>query len=82
MEFNPLAVVVFLIGGMFLYGSGLNDTPVATLFFFGLAPVWLISGYLWDKLTIKNDDWMCPMENRDSYPENCVEKFTSESNER
>jgi hypothetical protein len=68
MEFNSLVVVVFLIGGLFLYGSGLNDTPVAILFFFGLAPVWLISGYLWDKLTIKNDDWVCPMEESDSYP--------------
>ena len=38
MEFNPLAVVVFLIGGMFLYASGLNDTPVATLFFFRACP--------------------------------------------
>ena len=67
MEFNPLAVVVFLVGGMFLYASGLNDTPVATLFFLGLAPVWLISGCLWDKLTIRKDDWVCPMEESNSY---------------
>jgi len=39
MEFNPLAVVVFLIGGMFLYGSGLNNTPVATIFFWACPSV-------------------------------------------
>jgi uncharacterized membrane protein YciS (DUF1049 family) len=69
MEFNPWALVVFLLAGMYLYGSGLSNTPVATIFFLTLAPVWLLCGYLWDKFTIKEDkDWVCPIERSDWYP--------------
>jgi len=69
MQFNPWAMVVFLIGGVYMFGSGLSETPVATAFFLGLAPAWIACGYVWDMLTIKKDkDWVCPIERSNWYP--------------
>lgn len=59
MAFNPWAIAVFLIGGLFLFGSGLSNTFVATAFFLLLAPTWILCGYVWDKLTIPEPPPVC-----------------------
>lgn len=54
MMFNPWAAVVFLFGGLFLFGAGLLDEAWVTVAFFLFAPAWIACGYLWDMLTIRN----------------------------
>lgn len=56
MMFNPWAVAIFLFGGLVLYGSGVTETAVVTVLIILFVPAWLVCGYLWDMLTIKNPE--------------------------
>jgi hypothetical protein len=54
MSFNPFALVIFLVTGMFLFGSQLTSTAVLTLYFVGFVPVWLGCSILWDWIKYRN----------------------------
>jgi len=56
MMFNPWAAVIFLFGGLVLYGSGLTDTALVTVLFFLFIPAWILCGSLWDMITIRKQN--------------------------
>lgn len=56
MMFNPWAVVIFLFGGLVLYGSGLTETALVTVLFFLLVPAWILCGCIWDMITIRKQN--------------------------
>ena len=61
MQANPWAVVVFVVILLGLHGLGVDSTkpPVFGALFLGFIPVWILSGMLWDRVTIGRADSRC-----------------------
>lgn len=56
MSFNPWALVIFLLVGMFLFGSQLTSTPILAVYFLCFVPAWLVGSMLWDWLRYRNKE--------------------------
>lgn len=54
MSFNPFAVAIFLVVGAFLFGGGVTDPTILTLYFLGFLPLWLGCSILWDWIKYRN----------------------------